>query len=342
MKAIAAAILLIPAVLAAHFAFGAPGQSPASASGAPTSNSLPEGLSVRLEASDGKTDFMMGEPIVLRLFFSSDRPGYQVNTTHMFGPSVTVNVSPAENVFRWHGIDTSDVIALTPVSSSGVSMSVRLYDSIIIKRPGTYSVSVTTGVARNGAWAMVTSTAVTINLSPMPEADEAQRVASLSEAIAKTDHSDGLDHTAEVRLACLEGDRAARKKVELYLTGVDDITGIRKKGLALSKNKDLELKLLDEAWRSVNRVPDQYLLDQMILLGHLAAGIPVRGWTMVSPGTTAEVTRAQAETAPYIKEIVDTLSERHGANKTSTQAFLDEFKKHNDSELHYSPLQPKQ
>ena len=341
MKAIAASILLIPAVISAHFVFGAP-QIPASPSGAQTSNSLPEGLSVRLAGPDGKTGFMMGEPIVLRLVFSSDRPGYQVNTTRMFGPSVTVNVSPAESVFRWHGIDTSDVIALTPVSSSGVSMSVRLYDSIIIKRPGTYSVSVTTGVARNGAWAMVTSTAVTINLSPMPEADEAQRVASLSQAIAKTDHSDGLDHTAEVRLACLEGDRAARKKVELYLTGVDDITGIRKKGLALSKNKDLELKLLDEAWRSVNRVPDQYLLDQMILLRHLAAGIPVRGWTMVSPGTTAEVTRAQAETAPYIKEIVDTLSERHGANKTSTQAFLDEFKQHNDSELHYSPLQPKQ
>src|ERR1700733_1512163 len=99
MKALAAAILLIPAVLAAHFAFGAP-QIPASASGAQTSNSLPEGLSVRLAAPDGKTDFMMGEPIVLRLVFSSDRSGYQVNTTRMFGPSVTVNVSPAESVFR--------------------------------------------------------------------------------------------------------------------------------------------------------------------------------------------------------------------------------------------------
>jgi CubicO group peptidase (beta-lactamase class C family) len=36
MKAIAAAILLIPAVLAVHFAFGAPGHTPASASGAQT------------------------------------------------------------------------------------------------------------------------------------------------------------------------------------------------------------------------------------------------------------------------------------------------------------------
>jgi hypothetical protein len=306
------------------------------------SDTLPAGLNVRLEAPDGQTDYLMGEPIVLRLVFSSDRPGYEVNTTRMFGPSVTVNVSPADSVFQWHGLDSSDVITLTPVSSSGVSMSVALYDSIIFKGAGTYSVSATTGVARNGVWRMVTSTAVTINLAPMSAADEARRLASLSEAIAKTEDSDGLDHPAEVRLACLEGDQAARKKVELYLTGNDDITGIRKKGLALSKNKDLELRLLDESWRDVDRIPDQYLLDQMIQLRHLVAGIPVRGWTMVSPGYTRdEVVRAQAETAPYIKEVVATISQRQAANKSATQAFLEEFKRQNDSELHYSLREPK-
>jgi hypothetical protein len=316
--------------------------APAVAGGAgQISDALPAGLSMRLEAPDGKADYLLGEPIVLRLVFSSDRPGYEVNMTRMFGPSVTVNVTPADSVFRWHGLDSSDVITLTPVRSSGVSMSVPLYDSIIVKRPGTYSVSVTTGVVRNGAWLSVTSTAVTINLTPMSDADEAKRIASLAEIIAKTDHSDGLDHRAEVRLACLMGDQAARKKVELYLTGRDDITGIRKKGLALSRNKELELKLLDEAWRAVDRVPDQALLDQMIQLRHLAAGIPVPGRTMLSPGyTRAEVIRAQAETAPFIKEIVATMSRRQGANKTATQAFLDEFRRQNDNELHSSLLEP--
>jgi hypothetical protein len=345
MKVFAAAILLVASVLAVHSAVGATGPdrtAPAMASGAEqSSDPLPEGLSVRLEAPDGRTDFMMGEPIVLRLVLSSARPGYKVNMTRMFGPSETVNVTPADNVFRWHGIDTSDLITLSPVSSSGITKTVWVNNSMIIKQPGTYSVSVTTYVERNGIWPTVKSTAVTINLRPMSDAEEAKRLASLSKAIAKTDNSDGLDHRAEVQLACLEGDRAARKKVELYLTGRDDITGIRKKGLALSKNKDLELKLLDEAWRDIERAPDQYLLDQMILLRHLAAGIPVRGWTMVAPAyTTAEVIRAQAETAPYIKEIVATMSRRHGANKTATQAFLDEFKRQNDSELHYSPLEP--
>jgi hypothetical protein len=104
---------------------------------------------------------------------------------------------------------------------------------------------------------------VIIRIAPMPEQEEAKRVAQLSEAIAKTDNSDGLDHAAEVQLACLEGDIAARKKVALYVTGRDDITAIRKTGLALSKNKELELQLLDEAWRSLDRVPDWYFLDEM-------------------------------------------------------------------------------
>jgi hypothetical protein len=343
MKAIAAGILLIASVLAIPFARGASDRTvPILASTGQTPNPLPKGLEVRLEAPDGKTDFMMGEPIVLQLVFSSDRPGYKVNMTRMFGPSETVNVTPADNVFRWHGIDTSDLITLTPVSSSGITKTVWVNNSIIIKQPGTYSVSVTTYVERNGTWPTVKSTAITINLRPMSDAEEAKRLASLSQAIAKTDTSDGLDHRAEVQLACLEGDQAARKKVELYLTGRDDITGIRKTGLALSRNKNLELKLLDDAWRAIDRIPDQSLLDQMILLRHLGADIPERGWSMVAPVYTVnEVIRAQAETAPYIKEIIAMMPKRHGDNKIATQTFLDEFKKQNESELHYLPLQPK-
>src|SRR5208282_3767795 len=100
--------------------------------------------------------------------------------------------------------------------------------------------------------------------------------------------------------------------------------------------------LLNGAWGDVDHVPDQSLLDQMILLRHLAAGIPVPGWTMVRPGYTMdEVIRAQSETAPYIREIVATMSRRQGANKFATQAFLEEFKRQNYSELHYAPLQLK-
>jgi hypothetical protein len=89
--------------------------------------------------------------------------------------------------------------------------------------------------------------------------------------------------------------------------------------------------LLDEAWRSLERVPDQYFLDEMILLRHLKAAVPVPDSGMMAPSYSKdEVIRAQAETAPYISEIIATMAQRESANRSATQAFLDEVKKQND------------
>jgi hypothetical protein len=304
---------------------------------AQTQDTLPSGVSVRLETKDGRTNYLMGEPIVMQLILSGDRSDYVVNTVRTFGVGETINVTPADQIFRWHGTVSGDVVVVTSLSTSGTSINILLNDAIVIKKPGRYSISVTTkriAQADLQKGLTLTSNPVTISVAPMPEQEEANRLAVLSEAIAKADHLDGLDHPTEVRLACLEGDQAARKKVELYLTGRDDIVGIRKTGLALSRNKELELKLLDEAWRSLERVPDQYFLDEMILLRHLKAAVPVPDSGMMAPSYSKdEVIRAQAETAPYISEIIATMAQREGANRSATQAFLDEVKKQNDFEL---------
>jgi hypothetical protein len=315
----------------AHIAFGATDGWPQA------QDALPSGVSVRLEPKDGRTDYLMGEPITLRLGFSADRSGYVVNTERIFGVSEQINVTPATGVFHWHGTISVDVVALTPLMATGTTMSLRLNDAVIIKNPGTYSVSVTTRRIAEGTrfpdlkWLTVTANPVILHIAPMPEEEEANRVARLSEAIAKTDNSDGLDHATEVQLACLEGDIAARKKVSLYLTGRDDITGIRKTGLALSKNKELELQLLDDAWRSSDRIPDRYFLDEMIELRHLQAGIPVPDIYPVMRGRTKdEADRELAERALYIDEIVASMPQRQGANKSATQEFLDQEKKDHD------------
>jgi hypothetical protein len=165
----------------------------------------------------------------------------------------------------------------------------------------------------------------------MPEQEEARRVDQLSSAIAKTDDSVGLDHTVEVPLACLEGDVAARKKVALFLTGHDDITGLRKTGLALSSNKKLELQLLAAAWRSPDRIPEGYLLAEMIELRRLEKGIPVPDFRPFMAGPSKEEAVSEvAERVQYLDEIVASLSQRQGANKTTTQQFLEQQKKEND------------
>jgi len=304
---------------------------------AQSESALPSGVSVRLEPIGGRTDYLMGEPINLTLSFSADHPGYVVDTQRIFGVSERFNVTPADGAFHWHGRISVDTVVITPLTATGTSRGLRLNDAVIFKNPGTYTVSVTTSGIAEGTkfpdlkWLTVTTNPVTVHIVPMPEDEETNRVARLSEAIAKTDNSDGLDHATEVELACLEGDIAARKKVALYLTGRDDITGIRKTGLALSNNKKLELQLLDEAWRSSVRIPDRYFLDEMIELRHLEAGIPVpdSGPIMRSP-TKDEAVHELAERASYIDEIVATMPQRQGANKSATQEFLDQVKKDND------------
>jgi hypothetical protein len=308
-----------------------------SESSAQTLDALPGGVNVRLDPAHGKVNYLMGEPILLRLTLSGDSPDYVVNTTRIFGVSETINVTPVDQTFRWHGTISSDVSVLRPLSVPGYSEDLLVNEAIVIKSPGTYNVSVSTRriiSANHQKWLTLASNPVTITIAPMPEQEEARRVAALSEAIAKTDHWDGLDHATEVKLACLQGDLAARKKVQLYLTGRDDILGIRATGLALSRNKELELKLLDETWRSPERVPNTYFLDEMILLRHLAAGIPVPDFGMIARGSTKDdVIRAQAEAASYINEIVATMARRQNANKAAAQAFLDELKKQNELEL---------
>jgi hypothetical protein len=297
----------------------------------------PVGVSVRLEAKDGKTDYLKGEPIYFRLKFSADRPGYIVNSERIFGVSEQINVTPADDIFRWHGTISTDTVLLKPLTASGTSMSLRLNDAIIFKKPGTYSVSVTTRRLAEGTapsalnWLTVTTNPVIIHIAPMPEQEEARRVDQLSSAIAKTDDSVGLDHTVEVPLACLEGDVAARKKVTLFLTGHDDITGLRRTGLALSRNKKLELQLLDTAWRSPDRIPEGYVLGEMIELRRLDKGIPVPDFGPVMAGPSkAEAVSEVAEKVQYLDEIVASLSQRQGANKTATQQFLEREKKEND------------
>jgi hypothetical protein len=303
-------------------------------------NALPSGVSVRLEPRGGRTDYLMGEPINLTLRFSADHPGYVADTERIFGVSERFNVTPPDGVFHWHGTISVDTVLITPLTVTGTSMNVRLNDAVIFNKPGTYTVSVTTGRIAQGTkfpdfkWLKVTSNPVTIHIAPMPEEEEASRVARLAEAIAKTNNSDGLDHATEVRLACLQGDVAARQKVALYLTGRDDITGIRKTGLALSNNKKLELQLLDQAWRSLDRVPDRYFLDEMIELRHLEAGIPVPDYGPIARSPTKdEAVRELAQRTSYVDEIVATMPQRQGANRSATQAFLDEVKKENDALL---------
>jgi hypothetical protein len=68
-------------------------------------------------------------------------------------------------------------------------------------------------------------------------------------------------HATAVRLACLEGDDALRAKVHFIATEEDhadpniSIAWILIDGLASSRNKQLQLDLLEDAWRNPHLLP---------------------------------------------------------------------------------------
>lgn len=126
-------------------------------------------------------------------------------------------------------------------------------------------------------------------------------------------------------LAYLTGDAAIREKVKHYLLSDPDpcVAQSIEKGLAISGNKDLEFQLVDEAWRSPQRVPDRALLDQMIHMADLAAGNPVRGWTQVMPESSAEEKRRSSSQQEFYRQQIErTIAPRRGDNKAQTEAWL--------------------
>jgi hypothetical protein len=63
------------------------------------------GADVRFELTlkDGKTHFRSGDPILLQLSFTSDKPGFNINTTVTEPPSPvdTVVLEPMDGAYPW-------------------------------------------------------------------------------------------------------------------------------------------------------------------------------------------------------------------------------------------------
>jgi hypothetical protein len=297
-----------------------------SVAGAASAEPLLAGARVALELVDGKSDYFVGERIRLRLRFSAaEGADYTIDSMQYFVPHDRLDVTPAEGTFRWQAISNSDVIARQPLPSKGFVVPLMLNDSIVITRPGAYHVSGTTNRLQRGyGVGTITTDEIEIHVAAMPEDDERARVEADTMTLKKGADVKARREAAE-DLAYLTGDAATREKVKHYLLSDPDpcVTQSIEKGLAISGNKDLELQLLDKAWRSQQRVPDRALLDQMIHIADLAAGIPVRGWTQIMPEPSAEEKRrSSSQQEFYRQQIEQTLAQRRGDNKAQTEAWL--------------------
>jgi hypothetical protein len=137
-------------------------------------------------------------------------------------------------------------------------------------------------------------------------------------------HEDARRETA-VRLAYLSGDDAVRAKVHFIADEREDgeanpIAPILRDGLPASRDKQLQLTLLEAAWRDPHRVPTSELQDALRQAKELMHGQTVND--EVWAGTAAERQMALEEYQAEINEIIATLPLRTASTRTETIDWL--------------------
>jgi hypothetical protein len=222
-----------------------------------------------LSLQGGKTQFRLGEPMVLQLSFTANGPGVSVNTTTTEPPSPfdTVVLTPKEGAFPWledqaHGNRYSpDYLSTTTAEpDQPVSVTLTLNDLYRFDSPGHYTVYVTTrrvsvsDGSSNGSLPLsghplkLTSNEVSFDVVPFPERDEAALAASLEQRIRASTNQGSAQKLAD-ELEFLAGDAATAAKLSLFLDPKTfDPSGIDvTRGLWIARNRPMVVAALEKA-----------------------------------------------------------------------------------------------
>lgn len=297
-----------------------------------------DGVEVRLEAEDGRTQFALGEPITMDLVFSSHASGFAVNTSNYGDMSEEVNISPADGWFRSHTASAHDYFTTMPLQDEPIRIPVLLNQGIVFLKPGHYEVSLTTARLmgpQDAGRIRLTTNAVALDVTRLDEQQEAALVRSLSEQIATS--SGMAREQAALQLACLPDDDAIRAKVRWFLDPVNDVgESVEKQmleGFASSRNLKLQLDLLEAAWLDPERIPQASVLEAMQETRAFLRRQTLAGWTMAAaPKANDAPDIAEQERRADISKIVATLPQRTADNRRDTAYFLMEFNNLSDAE----------
>ena len=151
-----------------------------------------------------------------------------------------------------------------------------------------------------------------------------EAVAKRMEAIQKQ-YDERRD--AAVRLAYLPEDDAIRAKVHFIVDEVDPDGGnpvgpIMRDGLPSSRNKQLQLDLLEAAWRDPHRVPTSELQTALRQAKELMHRHLVTDESILWAGTDEDRRKPLEEYRSEINEVITTLPLRTESNRAQTIDFL--------------------
>lgn len=148
-----------------------------------------------------------------------------------------------------------------------------------------------------------------------------------SNLLAAIQKQEDARREAAVRLAYLPGDDAVRAKVRFIAEEREDgeanpIGPIMRDGLPSSRNKQLQLALLEAAWRDPNRVPTSELHAALRQAKELTHKQWVTDGATFWAGTADERKNDLEEYQSEINEITATLPQRTESNRTQTIDYL--------------------
>jgi len=354
---------------------------------------------VRLEPHDGRTQFKIGDPVILDLVFTSQSSGYIVKTDNnpYLPVSDRVDITPDGGWVRTHVSFRGQPLtnAAANLASDPIRVPVLLNRTITFLEPGHYEVTITTERLRTlENMSRATSlencepcretNAVGIDISDPDASEEQALVASLVRELEDTakplgndlspDEKEVVDQLdmelqqgntgsteadkkrlealnqkvgeiiirqqstiekrndarreAAVRLACLDGDDAVRAKAHLiaaepeYVDPDISIAMILVDGLANSRNKQLQLSLLEQAWRDPQMLPTHALQTALRQARELTQKDWVTDEAVFWAGTPEEHQAAVEEYQREINEIIATLPLRSESNRAETIKYL--------------------
>jgi hypothetical protein len=341
---------------------------------------------VHLEAHGGRTQFKIGDPVILDLVFTSHSSGYIVKTDDnpLLPVSDAVNIAPDGGWVRTHSSVRGQGLngnAMSALASDSIRVPVLLNRTITFLEPGHYQVTITTERLRTSENMMRTTSldncepcrttnAVDIDISEPGESEEPALVVSLTHELEDTAQAhdsrfsqeqareihreveelqesagspeaekqeallrkmremvtaqqsaiqkrNDARREAAVRLACLDGDDAIRAKVHFIAAEQEaadpdiSIAWILVDGLANSRNKRLQLSLLEQAWRDPQLLPTDALQTAL----REARELTQKGRVTDEAVTVEEYQRE-------IHEIMATLPLRSESNRAETIKFF--------------------
>jgi len=297
-------------------------------------------VQAKLSLAETKTVYRIGEPIKLVMEFTADREGYIVEYSPdgKEGGSDVLVISPDAGFVNWldelndGGGFARCVLMTDKVSRSPKRVEIILNDKVRFDSPGRYSVSVTTRrVAQSsasnpaGETIALSTNAVTFEIQPMSEEDEAKEVKRLSELLDGKPDPRRDDETAR-QLSYLTGDSSTREKVRRFFSTdkrVLNYHGHLWYGLFVARNRPLVFKLIDNKLRDPNVPVTPHVFNAAtrlkLLLTH---GAREKRFAPASMLVEQPDPRAIEIRDAYVMELAASLGKRTGESQTRTAITL--------------------